>query len=248
MPDVNHRAFARRTFGGSATPGFLFLVLTLAAGFWLVPLPEVLGRDPSPAELIQQGLSGRQTLKSASKVDLLSAVCRAVRQRRSEAPAITSAAVTARPALAAEIVSRLLSCSGKLDCEFVGMIVSAAIGANNNAGTAIGDAAVVRASNCADTIARTIKEGGRRGTAPSATNSNGAPAAGSRAGAEETFDPLEPLTLVCDNGTPRAIRESLVDEFLRAHPGSFRGSCPPKPSPPPAPAKSPPPAASPVMM
>ena len=248
MPEVNHRALARRTLGGSATLGFLFLVLTLAAGFWLLPLPEVSGRDPSPAELIQQGLSGRQTLKSASKVDLLSALCRAVRQRRSEAPAITSAAVRARPALTAEIVSRLLSCSGKVDCEFVGTIVSAALGANHNADTAIGDAAVARAPNCADTIARTIKEGGWRGTTPSATNSNGVPATGSRADAEKTFDPLEPLTLVCDNGTPRAIRESLVDEFLRTHPGSFPGSCPPKPSPTAAPAKSPLPAASPIMM
>jgi hypothetical protein len=221
-------------------PGSVWLLplLGLGAGFWLLPLSEVSGRDPSPAELIQQGLSGRQTLKSASKVDLLSALCRAVRQRRTEAPAITSAAVTARPALAPEIVSRLLSCSGKLDCDFVGMIVSAAIGANNNAATAIGDAAVARAPNCADLVARLIKEAGRRAAGelePSGTAANGSP----DDAADVTFDPFESLILVCDNGTPRAIRQSLVDEFLHTHPGSFRGACSGKPWPTPAPVKSP---------
>jgi len=207
-------------------------------------MPVVLGRDPSPAELIQQGLSGRQTIKSATKMDLFSAVCRAVRQRRSEAPAITSTAVTARPNLAAEIVSRLLSCSGQLDCDLVDMIVSAAVTANNSAASAIGDAAVARAPNCAETVARAIKDAGRHG-APGGVSSNGATPAGSAPGAaEETFDPMEPLVLVCDNGTPRAIRQSLVDEFLQTHPGSFRGPCPAKPSPSVAPAMSPSPTAS----
>ncbi len=220
----------------------------MAGGFWLLPLPDLIARDPSPAELIQQGLSGRRTLKSANKVDLLSAVCRAVRQRRSEAPAITSAAVTVRPALTAEIVSRLLSCSGQLDCDFVVQIVSAAAAANNNALTAIGDAAVARAPNCADAVVRALKGTGRR-PAPGSAKSNGATTNGPGAAAsEETFDPLESLVLVCDNGTPRAIRASLVDEFLNTHPGSIRGACPPKASPTIAPGISPSPTESPGAM
>jgi hypothetical protein len=166
-----------------------------------------------------------------------------VRKRRSEAAAITSAAVTAHPAFAADIVARLLSCSGKIDCEFVGAIVTAAAAAESNSATRIGDAAMARMPNCADTIERAIKEAAKRAM-PGATSPGEATSAVSSPGAEESFDPLEPLTLVCDNGTRRAIRQSMVNDFLRLHPGSFRGSCPPTPSP--SPSLSPRAAASPV--
>ena len=74
----------------------------LAAAFWLGPFPGALARELSPAEMIESGLSGKTTIKSADKAELLSAVCGAVRKSRSAAPAITSAAVTARPELASE--------------------------------------------------------------------------------------------------------------------------------------------------
>jgi hypothetical protein len=92
---------------------------------------------------------------------------------------------------------------------------------------------MARMPNCADAIERAIKEAAKR-RMPRATSPGEPTSAVSSQGAEESFDPLEPLNLVCDNGTRRAIRQSMVNDFLRLHPGSFRGACPPTPSPSPS--------------
>ena len=65
----------------------------LAAAFWLGPFPGALARELSPAEMIEGGLSGKTTIKSSDKTELLSAICGAVRKARRAVPAITSAAV-----------------------------------------------------------------------------------------------------------------------------------------------------------
>jgi len=219
--------------------------LLLAALFWFEPVSGALDREPSATELIADGLPARKTLKNASKQDVLSAICRAVRKRRTSAAAITSAAVAARRDLAGDIVGVVLRCSGKIDCELVSTVVSWAMEAQGNAIT-ISDAAIARAPNCAETIQRatrprSVSEADRSGRAETSSHGDHAervtptpargadvdPLIGTSAGADEGFDPLEPLTLVCDDGMQRALRVSLVDEFLRAHPGAVKGNCPP---------------------
>ena len=101
-------------------------VLLLAAGFWTALLPAALAREATAADMIADQLPGRKTLKNASKSEFLDAVCAAVRKRRSAAAAITQAAVMARRESAGDIVEAVLRCSGKINCELVGLIVTAA--------------------------------------------------------------------------------------------------------------------------
>ena len=197
--------------------------------------------------MIQSGLSGKTTIKSADKAELLSAVCGAVQKSRSVAPAIASAAVTARPELASDIVATVLRCSGKINCEVVGSIVAAAVSADATLVATIGKAAIAGAPNCVETIQRTTRRlvnNDLDGDEPDAASpTEQAPLIGTSAGVDEGFDPLEALRLVCENGTPRAVRESQLKDFLDTHPGSFIGQCPPTPSPSPTLTATPLPAA-----
>jgi hypothetical protein len=148
-------------------------------------------------------------------------------------------------------VGTVLRCGRSVDCELVGSVVSAAIEANGNV-IRISDAAIGRAPNCAESIQRASRprlvgegDGTERTQASnkaersdrtehaSPTPARAAdvdPLIGTSAGANEGFDPLEPLALVCDNGLQRALRVSLVNEFLRTHPGAVKGNCPPSSS------------------
>jgi len=86
-----------------------FVVLAIPAGFWVATSPAAPSRDSSPATLIQAALPPRMTIEKASKSDLLSAVCFAVRKNRNSAPGIATAAVAARGEFAGNIVA--LSCA-----------------------------------------------------------------------------------------------------------------------------------------
>ncbi len=208
---------------------FLALFLT-AAGFWFALLPLAHGRDLTPVEMIQAGLPFRQTIQTAQTADLLFAVCRAVGKYPTAAASIVSTAVADRKELAPQIVVTALRCGVKKDCDFAGAMVAAAVTAAPDSAANIGQAASARAPNCAEIIQRAIEP---------ATPADGAPIPNGQSGTSPTpgeeYDPLEPLHLVCDQGTPRALRASELDEFLKAHPGATLGPCPPSPSPTPGP-------------
>ncbi len=213
----------------SARRGIAFLlvaVFLLAGVFLLVALPGALARETAPAEMIADELPRRKTLKSATKSELIGAICAAVRKHRSAAALIAPVAIAARPAFAGEIVGSILRCSGKLDCEFVGAVVAAAASVEGVEMGAISDAAVAKASDCAETI----REASRRKPKPNgekaeATASEPGALIGTSAGPDEGFDPHEKLEPVCDNGTQRAIRASELNKFLGTHPGAVIGSC-----------------------
>jgi hypothetical protein len=221
---------------------FLYLAL-LAPGlvFHLGSVPSAHARDLAPGEMIQSGLPVQTTVSTARKSDILFSLCRAVKAHPDAAAALTSTAVGARKEFAGEIVAIVLRCSGKSDCEFTKSIVAAAVAAAPDASGAIGEAALARAPACADTIRRAIPPASRAKLNPAAVQSSSpadvAPASGAAEAAVEELDPFEPLRLVCDNGTPRVVRESEIDDFLETHPGAFVGDCPaatPSPSPSPA--------------
>jgi hypothetical protein len=201
---------------------FEFVVVLLAAAFWFALAPVTLSRDPTPAEQIENGLPAKQTMKSAGKSDFLSAVCGAVRKNRNSGAGITAAAIAARGELTGAIVATVLRCARKVDCEYVGGIVGAAILAQPKLETAISDAAIARAPDCGDTVQAALRAAAQS-SAVAAAASPGAP----HPAADEGFDPREELVPVCADGVQRAIRKSLVDEFLRANRGSYLGSCPP---------------------
>ncbi|CAN5402781.1 hypothetical protein BH20VER3_BH20VER3_01140 [soil metagenome] len=204
-------------------------LLVLSGAFCL--LPVALARDPTPAEMIAQGLPSKRTLKNATQSDFLSAVCAAVKKHRAMAAGITSMAVVARRDLAGEIVEMVLRCDDRLTCDFLGPIVAAATAAAGNP-AAIVDAAMAKAPTCAETIREAVKRGA---VSSDRAATEGVAAENLVPRMDDEFDPREEFKLVCDGKTPRIVRASQLEAFLRSHAGSFLGNCPQAPPPPPAP-------------
>ncbi len=220
--------------------------LLLGFAYGLIQLPWAEARETSAARMIAENLPANKTLTSATKAEVLAAVCTAVRNNRAAAAGIAPVAVAAHREYAGEIVGTVLRCSGKLECEFVGPIVTAASAVAGVTTTVISDAAAAKAPNCLETIREAIRRGLKQGEARVVSEEADASAPGAligtSGGPDEGFDPHEMLDLVCDHGTPRAVRASQLDAFLRNNPGAFLGSCPSTPTPappPPAPRMSP---------
>lgn len=203
-----------------------FVVLAISAGFWIATSPAAVSRVSSPATLIQAALPARVTIENAGKSDFLSAICVAVRKHRNAAAGIALTAAGARGEFAGDIVGTVLRCLGKVECEKVGAIVKAAVSARPGAAQAISDAAIALAPKCDQSIANEVRAA-MKASSPSPMGSPGSTAAD----AEREYDPHEELTLVCVEGTQRAVRQSLLGEFLRSHPGATTGRCSPTPSP-----------------
>ena len=219
------------------------VVFALSVALWVGVAPVLQARDPSAAELIENSLPAKTSLRRAAKADLLSAVCAAVRESRKSGPAITTAAAAAQGDHAPDIVASVLRCARRVDCEYVGAIVKAAISAEPGAAASIRDAALGQMPNCEETIRGSTRgvlkniEGRAKTSSPS--SSEPSPSISPSASAEEEFDPREELVLVCDGGTQRAIRKSLLADFLQSHPEANAGSCPPTPTPSPLPSQTP---------
>jgi hypothetical protein len=207
---------------------FISCVLLVVASGFCVPVSSIaISREATPADLIAEQLRGKETLQSASKSEFLGAVCAAVRKRRSAAAVITQAAVIARRESAGEIVGAVLRCAGKVNCESVGSIVQAAAAGQGDP-VKVADAAIAKAPNCAETIHEAVRRGTKtiERAEPEPALEQGA-LSGTSNGADEGFDPNEPLELVCDGDIQRAVRASLVDEFIASHPAAFAGTCQP---------------------
>jgi len=216
---------------GSAPPMMrrtvlMFWGILLVTGFCILS-PAMRAAEMTASEMIADQLPARKTLKSATKTEFLGAVCAAVRKRRNAAAAITQAAVMVRRESAGEIVEAVVRCSGKTNCELIGSIVTAAITAEGDPAK-IADAAIARAANCTETIREASRRGAKASDRTAAEPApEQTPLIGTSNGADEGFDPLEQLNLVCDDGTQRAVRSSQLDDFLRSNPGSFIGVCQP---------------------
>jgi hypothetical protein len=239
-------ATAMRSLRNPALLGVLLLSLAialLAPNIYAEPSAAGASRQVKATDLIAAELPEQKTFKSANQIEFLSAVCAVVRRRRSSAAVITQTAVILRREFAGEIVDVVLRCVGKINCESAAAIVAAAKKAEGDP-TKITDAALGKMPECAEAIRAPVRSSRKRSeqsepeivppvqgplVAPSTTpvETSSPP--------EEKFDPHEPMTLVCLDGTPRAVRQSLLDEFLRANPGAFLGPCPPAVSPSPTP-------------
>ena len=237
MGGWREKMVSRSVISAPGSPWLLlgFVFLALGAEFWVAPISPSPARDLAPGEMIQAGLPPQNTIGTARKGDLLFAICGAVKEYSGAASALTSTAVAARKELAGEIVGTVLRCSEKSDCEFVGTIVAAAVAASGQATGPAGEAALAHAPNCAERIRRATQSAASptkgSGLSKAVPPTEQPPPAVTSTSPNENYDPLEPLRLVCGDGTQRALRQSNVDDFLQTHPGSFVGVCPPTPSP-----------------
>lgn len=229
MKSLRNLAWAKPPFRRKAATALLggAVLLLLAVG-WTAVLPAQNAAEKNAADLIATQLPEKKTLKSTGKMEFLSAVCAAVRRRRANVPAITQAAVQARHELAGEIVAMVLRCSGKANCETTGAIVAAAVAADGDV-SKVSDAAIAKAPNCAETI-REATQRGAKTTEPKSAPEQASSAGPPGNGREEAFDPHEPLELVCQEGTQRAVRRSELGDFMKANPAAFLGPCQSSPS------------------
>lgn len=130
----------------------LFVVTALATALWVVTMPAARARTLTPAEMIQENLPLGKTMQTATKQEFLSAVCGGVRKHRSAAPGITMVAVSTHREYAGDVVATVLRCSPNVNCEFVESIVRAGVLDAASQASAIQDAALSAAPDCADAI------------------------------------------------------------------------------------------------
>jgi hypothetical protein len=174
----------------------------------------------TPTEIVESQLPAPKTLAKATKSEIFSAVCAAVKRFKKDAPQIVEVAITARKELAVEMVENVIHCLQKPDCGLIQDLVSAAITANPEAASEIADAALGATPNCADSIQQAGIRPPGEGPAEDPTNQN--PPPGSIGGG---VDPQEATVLICDNGTQVNIAASQVQSYLQSHQGAFVGNC-----------------------
>ena len=213
-------------FGELLKPAFVLLVgLALGFAFWTTTAPVAKAREMTPAEMIQSKLPSAKTLVTASKPEVLFAVCGAIREWKNDAPKIVRTAAEARKELAGDIVATGIRCLGDHpDCELVGEIVGAGLAANPAAASNIIDLALQLAPDCRGAIE--VAAGPAEGpvnvlNGPANIN----PPPGSVLGGGGGFTPEEAAVTICDHGQNVQLPASRADAYLRSHRGSVRGVC-----------------------
>src|SRR5438128_10618312 len=114
----------------------LALALSLGLGLWPAAAPVAnAARDMTAMEMLQSKLPRDKTLTSASKTEVLDAVCGAVAKWRAHSPQIVRTAVTTRHEFAGDIVTMAVRClrddkDGPLGCDRIAEIYRFAIDGN----------------------------------------------------------------------------------------------------------------------
>jgi FecR protein len=141
-------------FGELLKPAFVLLGgLALGFAFWTTTAPVAKAREMTPAEMIQSKLPPAKTLVTASKPEVLFAVCGAIREWTNDAPQIVRTAAEARKESARDIVATGIRCLGDHpDCKLAGGIVGAGLAVNPAAASNIIDLALQLASDCRGAI------------------------------------------------------------------------------------------------
>ncbi|HEX8280434.1 MAG TPA: hypothetical protein VF551_03580, partial [Chthoniobacterales bacterium] len=101
--------------------------VALGLALWTATAPMSQAQGNSPAAMIEQNLPQGQSMANASKSDLLSAVCAAIKKNRNAAPQVARVAATARPDLARDILRTAFRCAnigGPDTCDLAGRILA----------------------------------------------------------------------------------------------------------------------------
>jgi hypothetical protein len=197
------------------------LLTGVALGFalWTATASTSVAQGASPARLIESNLPQGKTLASATKSQLLSAVCAAIRKNRGQAPQIVHVATAARPAWSGDILRTAFDCAGKDDCGLLGRIFREAVAASPDDASALADLAASLAPGCASAFSsgRHPDDLGNYGPAP--TNVN--PPPGSIGGGGWQGN----VVAICHNGRTLFVSPRGAEQHLNNHPGDTLGPC-----------------------
>jgi hypothetical protein len=221
----------------------LALALALGLGLWLAAAPVAkAARDMTATEMLQSKLPRDKTLTSASKTEMLDAVCGAVASWRAHSPQIVRTAVTARHEFAGDIVTIAVRClrddkDGPLACERIVEIYRFAVDGDPGGQAAILESFLMTAPDCRASFGFT---GGKEVISPPApaegpldvgeftnTPTNINPPSGAIGGGG--FNPSINQCVVCHNTNAVQMPCNQVNKFLKSHPGDFAGACQPTP-------------------
>lgn len=192
----------------------LFTGVALGFALWTATAPMSVAQGMSPARMIESNLPQGRTMATATKPQLLAAVCAAIKKNRGEAPQIVRAAVSAHKEWSADIVRTAFNCVGREDCRLFGGIYRAAVEANPDGTSALTDLAVSLAPNCASAFQGGNDEG-NFGNGPGNVN----PPPGSIGGGAGQGNTLA----ICHNGRTIFVSPRAAEAFLRQ--GDTLGPC-----------------------
>jgi hypothetical protein len=220
----------------------LAITLALGLGLWLAAAPVArAARDMTAMEMLQSKLPRDKTLTSASKTEVLDAVCGAVANWRPHSPQIVRTAVTARHEFAGDIVTIAVRClrdekEGPLACDRILEIYRFAVDGDPHEEATILESFLMMAPDCRASFA-----GGKEVVTPPAegpdiraeignftnTPTNINPPSGAIGGGG--FNPTTNQCVVCHNAHDIQILCNQVSKYLNNHAGDFAGACQPTP-------------------
>lgn len=207
-------------------------ILCIAVTVAFLAMPVAIAREMSAIELLQSQLPAPKTLATATKAELLAAVCSAVKKSSKDAGQIVRAAIGTHKAPAADVVGQAITCLGKdKDCSAVGRLVHAGVKAAADETSQIVERALMLSPDCRDAIeqasrARSGDENAEGENSEEGNFTDGPvnqnPPPGSMGGG---FGPQDNSCLVCHNGQEISMPCSEVPGYLANHPGDTSGAC-----------------------
>ena len=205
-----------------------FVGMTLALAFWTATTPVAKAREMTPRDMIQAQLPQGKTLANATKPQVLSAVCSAIKKYRRDAAQIVRTAAEARRDLLKEIERRAFECAGTDDAALIRGVVDGLIAAFPDEAAAIRDLAIQLAPSVmgGGSTVGSASEGNFNNDSPSNQN----PPPGSLGGGGGGFNPEEGRCIVCHNGHEIRVPCSKLTQYLTNHPGDKAGPCQPTPT------------------
>ncbi len=198
--------------------------LALVLALWSATVPMASAQGNNPARMIEANLPQGQTIAQASKADLLSAVCAAIKKNPRNAPQIARVAATARPEMAGDILRTAFRCAttGANDCALLGRILRSVIAAVPDQASSLTDLAISLAGNCAGSFqpgnGGGEDNGGNFGQGPG--NQNPPPGSIGGVGGGQGN-----VVAICHNGKTIFVSPKTAEKFLALNPGDTLGPC-----------------------
>ena len=217
----------------SRTASAFLLAIGMALGLWSAMAPEATAQEMmTPTAMVESFLRpAGTTIATASREQLLDAVCQAVKRWHRQAPQIGRATAEARPDLRREIFETVFRCLGRdakgIDCGLYDSVLDSFIAAFPRDAAMFTGLAVDLAPDCAsafggpelgkNVIESTPVDDGNFGQPPI----NVLPPPGSIGGGGGSSN----LVVICRNGRTIFVSPDRAEEILAEDPGATVGPC-----------------------
>jgi hypothetical protein len=198
--------------------------LGLGVALWTATVPVASAQGGgNVSRMIEDNLPRGQTLANASKADLLSAICAALKKNAQQAPQIVRMAAAARPDLAKDILRTAFRCLGNNDCRLLGRVLRGIIAAVPNAASELTSLGIELSPDCAGSFPGSgvpgggDDDGGNFGQGPA--NQNPPPGTIGGGGGQGN------VVAICHNGNTIFVSPQGAENHLRVHAGDSLGPC-----------------------